>query len=71
MAFGFGSTAAFADECSGRDHTGGTIAGVLIAFLNFSDRTVNTLAVWQYRTTPVAASGKKGMLYIGAAAAAG
>jgi hypothetical protein len=34
---------------------GGTIAGVLIAFLNFSDTTVKTLAVWQYRTTPVKA----------------
>jgi len=32
---------------------GGTIAGVLIAFLNFSDTTVHTLAVWQYRTAPV------------------
>jgi hypothetical protein len=32
---------------------GGTIAGVLIAFLNFSDTTVKTLAVWQYRTAPV------------------
>jgi len=35
---------------------GGTIAGVLIAFLNFSDTTVHTLAVWQYRTTPVSAA---------------
>ena len=35
---------------------GGTIAGVLIAFLNFSDPIVNSLAVWQYRTAPVAAA---------------
>ncbi len=35
---------------------GGTIACVLIAFLNFNDSIVNSLAVWQYRTTPVAAS---------------
>jgi len=34
---------------------GGTIAGVLIAFLNFSDATVQRLAVWQYRTAPAAA----------------
>lgn len=26
---GFGSTAAFADECSGRDHTSGTILGAI------------------------------------------
>lgn len=32
---------------------GGTIAGVLIAFLNFSDTAVKNLAVWQYRTVPV------------------
>jgi len=35
---------------------GGTIACVLIAFLNFNDSIINSLAVWQYRTTPVAAS---------------
>jgi putative OPT family oligopeptide transporter len=35
---------------------GGTIACVLIAFLNFSDPLVNALAVWQYRTTPAAAA---------------
>ena len=34
---------------------GGTIAGVLIAFLNFNDTAVNTLAVWQYRTAPAPA----------------
>ena len=35
---------------------GGTIACVLIAFLNFNDSIVNSLAVWQYRATPVAAA---------------
>ncbi len=35
---------------------GGTIAGVLIAFLNFSEPTVKTLATWQYRTTPAPAA---------------
>jgi putative OPT family oligopeptide transporter len=35
---------------------GGTIACVLIAFLNFNDSIINSLAVWQYRTAPVAAS---------------
>ena len=35
---------------------GGTLAGVLIAFLNFSDATVNTLSVWQYRKAPVEAA---------------
>jgi putative OPT family oligopeptide transporter len=34
---------------------GGTLAGVLIAFLTFSDTAVNAMAVWQYRTMPVAA----------------
>ena len=29
---------------------GGTIAGVLVAFLNFNDTAVHTLAAWQYRT---------------------
>ncbi|HEX2759022.1 MAG TPA: glycine zipper domain-containing protein [Rhizomicrobium sp.] len=29
LALGFGSTAAFADECSGRDHTSGTILGAI------------------------------------------
>jgi hypothetical protein len=32
---------------------GGTIGGVLIAFLNFSDTTVKTLAMYQYRTAPI------------------
>ena len=35
---------------------GGTIAGVLIAFLNFNDATAITLAAWQYRTTSVPAA---------------
>ncbi len=35
---------------------GGTIAGVLIAFLNFSDTTVHALARWQYRTAAVSAA---------------
>ena len=35
---------------------GGTIAGVLVAFLNFSDTAVHTLAVWEYRTVPVTAA---------------
>jgi hypothetical protein len=35
---------------------GGTLAGVLIAFLNFNDTTVNTLSVWQYRKAPVEAA---------------
>jgi surface antigen len=30
LALGLGSTAAMADACSGRDHTGGTIAGGLL-----------------------------------------
>jgi putative OPT family oligopeptide transporter len=29
---------------------GGTIACVVVAFLNFSDPIINTLSVWQYRT---------------------
>jgi surface antigen len=29
MALGLGTTGAFADECSGRDHTGGTILGAI------------------------------------------
>lgn len=36
---------------------GGTIAGVLIAFLNFSDTAVKNLAVWQYRTVPAVSVG--------------
>jgi putative OPT family oligopeptide transporter len=35
---------------------GGTIAGVLIAFLNFNDTIVNTLATWQYRTATVSSA---------------
>ena len=35
---------------------GGTIAMVLIAFLNFNDSIVKSLGVWQYRTAPVAAA---------------
>ena len=35
---------------------GGTIALVLIAFLNFNDSIINTLGVWQYRTMPVSAA---------------
>jgi hypothetical protein len=35
---------------------GGTIACVLIAFLNFNDTIVNSLAVWQYRTVPAPAA---------------
>jgi hypothetical protein len=29
VALGLGTTGAFADECSGRDHTGGTILGAI------------------------------------------
>lgn len=29
LVFGLSGTAAFADECSGRDHTGGTVLGAL------------------------------------------
>jgi len=29
IALGFGTSGAFADECSGRDHTGGTILGAI------------------------------------------
>jgi surface antigen len=29
VTLGFGSTAAFADECSGRDHTAGTVLGAI------------------------------------------
>jgi putative OPT family oligopeptide transporter len=35
---------------------GGTLAGVLIAFLTFSDTAVKALAVWQYRTMPAPAA---------------
>ncbi len=35
---------------------GGTIAGVLIAFLNFNDTIVHRLAFWQYRSAPAAAT---------------
>jgi putative OPT family oligopeptide transporter len=36
---------------------GGTIACVVVAFLNFSDPIINTLSVWQYRTASVPAEG--------------
>jgi acyl-CoA reductase-like NAD-dependent aldehyde dehydrogenase len=35
---------------------GGSIAGVIVTFLALSDTLPNTLAVWQYRTMPVAAA---------------
>jgi hypothetical protein len=35
---------------------GGTIAGVVIAFLNFAPSVIDALAAWQYRAVPVAAA---------------